>query len=595
MSGSRERPAWAGLLPGVHVLLHYDRCWLRGDVLAGVTVAAYLIPQVMAYAAIVGLPAITGLWAILAPLLLYALLGTSRQLSVGPESTTALMTAVGVSALVGTAGGDRYADVAALLAAVVGLICLVGWLFRLGFLANLLSRPLLVGYLAGISVTMITSQLGKVTGLLVNGDNPVAQVRSMIAQIGDVQRPTAVLAAAVLVALFAMRRWAPKLPGPLLVVVAAAVLVAVFRLEQVGIATIGAVPRGLPAPRLPVLSDLDVVSLLAYAFGIALVGYSDNVLTARAFASQRHDRIDSGQELLALGAINLGTALFQGFPVSSSSSRTVLGATMGSRTQLHSLVALVMVMATLLFLGPVLSAFPTAALGALIIYAATRLVDLAEWRRIAKFRRSELVLALATTVAVVGFGVLTGILFAVALSILNLIRRIAHPHDGVLGYVPGLAGMHDIADYPQATLVPGLLVYRYDSPLFFANAADFTDRAIAAVDAADPPPEWFVLNAEANVEVDLTAVDTLDQLRQTLASRGITFAMARVKQDLRDDLAAAEFVEKVGEHHIFPTLPTAVAGYSAWYSDRYGQLPPGLPDNLPPAMPRSPETTAAQE
>jgi len=252
---------------------------------------------------------------------------------------------------------------------------------------------------------------------------------------------------------------------------------------------------------------------------------------------------------------------------------------MGSRTQLHSLVAMALVLATLLFLGPLLSTFPTAALGAVVVYAAVRLIDVPEWRRIARFRRSELVLALGTATAVVVFGVLNGILFAVALSILDLIRRIAHPHDGVLGYVPGLAGMHDIDDYPQASLVPGLLVYRYDSPLFFANSADFIDRAIAAVDAAEPPPDWFVLNAEANVEVDLTAVDALDQLRETLSARGITFGMARVKQDLRSDLAAAGFVDRVGEDRIFPTLPTAVAGYRAWYTATHG----GRPADQPPS------------
>jgi sulfate permease, SulP family len=580
----RGAPRWARFMPGLHTLVRYDRSWLRGDVVAGLTVAAYLIPQVMAYAEVAGLPPITGLWGILVPLAVYAVLGSSRQLSVGPESTSALMTAVGVSALVGATGGERYADVAALLAVGVGLICVLGWVFRLGFLANLLSRPLLVGYLAGISVLMITSQLGKLTGLRVTGDGPVAQVGSLVAQLQAVHAPTVVLAGAVLVALFVLARWAPKLPGPLVVGVAAAAVVAALGLDRGGIATIGPVPQGLPALRVPDPTSVDAASLLPYAFGIALVGYSENVLTARAFAANRREKLDGGQELLAMGAINLGASLFQGFPVSSSSSRTVLGNAMGSRTQLHSLVAMALVLATLLFLGPLLSTFPTAALGAVVVYAAVRLIDVPEWRRIARFRRSEVVLALATATAVVGFGVLNGILFAVALSILDLIRRIAHPHDGVLGYVPGLAGMHDIDDYPQANLVPGLLVYRYDSPLFFANSADFTDRAIAAVDAADPTPEWFVLNAEANVEVDLTAVDALDQLRESLAARGITFAMARVKQDLRGDLAAAGFVDRVGQDRIFPTLPTAVAGYSAWYTETHGR-PPVLPTDLPPSNP----------
>lgn len=583
-AGSAAPPRWAQFFPGVHVLLHYDRSWLRGDLLAGVTVAAYLVPQVMAYAKVAGLPAITGLWAIILPLTFYAVLGSSRQLSVGPESTTALMTAAGVGALVGASGGARYGDVAALLALAVGIVALVGWLARVGYLANLLSQPVLTGYLSGMAVLMIVSQVGTVTRLEIAGETTAAEVASAADQLTEAHLPTVVLAAVVLVALFTMRRWAPRWPGPLLVILAAAAVVAGAGLGDDGIATIGAVPRGLPSPTLPRLGDENVLALLPYALGIAVVGYSDNVVTARAFAARHRYRVDSGQELLALGAANIGAALLHGFPVSSSASRTVIGDSMGSRTQLHSLVALSVVIATLLALGPVLASVPTAALGAVVIYAAVRLIDVAEWRRITRFRSSELVLAVATASAVLVFGILAGIGLAVALSLLDLIRRMAHPHDGILGYVPGTAGMHDIDDYPSAVLVPGLLVYRYDSPLFFANAEDFITRAMKAVDSAHPPVEWFVLNAEANVEVDLTAVDTLNLLREYLAARGITFAMARVKMDLREQLRAAGFVEKVGEDRIFPTLPTAAAGYVDWYKAQHGCRPPGLPDNLPPPV-----------
>ncbi len=249
--------------------------------------------------------------------------------------------------------------------------------------------------------------------------------------------------------------------------------------------------------------------------------------------------------------------------MSSSGSRTALGDMMGSRSQLFSLISLACVLATLLFLGPVLAAFPSAALGAVVVYAAYGLVDMPEWRRIARFRRSELILGLTTAISVLLLGALTGIGIAVALSLLDLIRRMAHPHDGLLGYVPGFAGMHDVDDYPEAVQVPGLLVYRYDSPLFFANTEDFTNRALAAVDAADPPVRWFVLNAESNVEVDLTAVDTLEVLRQALIGRDVVFAMARVKQDLRARLRDAGFADVVGDELIFPTLPTAVAAYVA--------------------------------
>ena len=388
--------------------------------------------------------------------------------------------------------------------------------------------------------------------------------------------PTLALAVGVLIFLFVLQRWFPRLPGPLIAMLLAAGVVVVFHLDQIGVAIIGDIPRGLPAPAVPDFSGVELAALLPAALGVAIVGYSDNVLTARAFAAKRHEVIDSGQEFLALGAANLAAGLFHGFPVSSSGSRTVVGDAMGSRSQLYSLVAMIMVLLTMLFLSPLLAVFPRAALGAVVIYAATRLVDIAELRRIARFRRSELILALATAAAVLTFGVLYGVGVAVALSILDLLRRIAKPHDGVLGYIPGMAGMHDVDDYPAGRQVPGLVVYRYDSPLFFANAEDFKSRALAAVDQAEGPIEWFLLNAEANIEVDLTAVDALDDLRRILADRGIVFAMARVKKELRDLLITGGFMEKVGEQRIFMTLPTAVDAYLDWYRDRHGTEPPGL-------------------
>ncbi|GAB2866316.1 SulP family inorganic anion transporter [Nocardioides pacificus] len=561
-------------LPGVAQARDYERGWLRGDVLAGITVASYLVPQVMAYAEVAGLPAVAGLWAILAPLVVYALLGSSRQLSVGPESTTSLMTAAAVGALVGGAG-VRYAEAAAALAVVVGALCLLGWLGRLGFLADLLSRPVLIGYMAGIAVLMIVSQLGTLTGIDVEGDSSLAKVRFVAERVNETHLPTLILAVLVL-ALLVIAHWAfPRAPGPLIAMLLGAAAVAVLGLESDGIAVVGDIPRGLPGPQIPDFSGLAFASLVPAAAGVMVVAYSDNVLTGRAFATKRHESIDSDQEFLALGVANVAAGLFQGFPVSSSGSRTVIGDAMGSRTQLYSLVALVTVVTTMLLFSPVLAAFPTAALGAVVVYAALRLIDLAELRRIARFRGSELVLALSTTTAVLLLGVLPGIGVAVALSLLDLLRRIAKPHDGVLGYVPGLAGMHDIDDYPESRRVPGLVVYRYDAPLFFANAENFRRRCLAAVADADTPTEWLLLNAEAIVEVDLTAVDALDDVRRTLAQQGVEFAMARVKQDLRDALQAADFVEKVGPGRIFMTLPTAVAAYEEWYAERHG-FPPAL-------------------
>ena len=555
---------------------HYERSWLRWDLLAGVTVAAYLVPQVMAYAEVAGLPPVVGLWAILGPLLVYAVLGSSRQLSIGPESTTALMTAAAVGSI---AAGDpaRHAAFAAALALVVGALCILGWVGRLGFLADLLSKPVLVGYMAGIAAIMVASQLGKLTGIRVEPDSFVNEIGFVARHVDEVHGPTLALAAGVLVFLLAGSWLAPRVPVPLFGMLLATAAVAVFDLKARGVVVVGHIPAGLPTPSVPNVSGSDVASLLLPAIGVAVVAYSDNVLTARSFATRNHYEIDSNQELLALGAANLASGVMQGFPVSSSGSRTVIGDSLGSRSQLYSLVALATVVVTLLFLRPVLAAFPTAALGAIVVYAATRLIDVAEFRRIALFRRSELFLAVATTAGVLVLDVLYGVLLAIGLSILDLLRRVARPHDGILGFAPGVAGMHDIDDYPDATPVQGLVVYRYDSPLFFANVEDFKRRALASIDVAESSAEWFLLNAEANVQVDITALDALEELRQEVARRGIVFAMARVKEDLRGDLWSSGFVQRVGEDRIFMTLPTAVQAYVRWYADHHGVEPPGAP------------------
>lgn len=571
-----EQPDLSRHLPGLARLRRYQRPWLRYDVLAGVTVAAYLIPQVMAYAEVAGLPPVVGLWAIIGPLLAYAALGSSRQLSVGPESTTALMTAAAVGAI---AVGDpaRYAALAAALALVVGVLCIIGWAGRLGFLADLLSKPVLVGYMAGIAAIMVGSQLGKLTGVDIDADSFAGEIAYVAGHLDEVHGPTIVLAAVVLVLLLVGSRLLPRSPIPLVGMLLAAATVAVFDLEDRGIVVVGSIPAGLPTPSLPSITAAEVGSLLLPAVGVAIVAYSDNVLTARTFATRNGYPLDNNQELLALGAANLASGVMQGFPVSSSGSRTVIGDALGSRSQLYSLVALASVLLTILFLRPVLAAFPAAALGAIVVYAAIRLVDIAEFRRISRFRRSELFLALTTTVAVLALDVMYGVLVAIVLSILDLLRRVARPHDGILGFAPGVAGMHDLDDYPDAQAVQGLVVYRYDSPLFFANVEDFKRRALASVDGAATPTEWFLLNAEANVQVDITAIDALEELRVELDRRGIVFAMARVKQDLHDDLGPSGFLDRVGAERVFMTLPTAVLAYVSWFEDVHGEAPSGLP------------------
>ena len=556
------------------MLRGYRRSWLRGDALAGLTVAAYLVPQVMAYADLAGLPPVTGLWAILAPLALYVLLGSSRHLSVGPESTTALMTAAVVAPL---AGGDpsRYAALAGALAVLVGLLCLVAYAARLGFVADLLSKPILVGYLAGVAVTMIVGQLGKLTGVPVSGDSIVAELVSFGRRLSAMQPGTTLFAAALLGLLFLGQWRFPRLPTPLFVVLLATAAVVVFDLQRHGLAVVGAIPRGLPTPDLPGTGDLR--DLLLPAVGVLVVGYTDTVLTARAFAARGGYLIDANQEFLALGAANLGAGVLRGFPISSSGSRTALGMAAGGRTQVYSLFALACVVAVLVFAGQVLALFPTAALGALIVYAATRLIDVSGFRRLAACRRSEFLLGLAAFAGVLVFDILYGVLLAVGLSVAELLHRVARPHDAVQGFVPGLAGMHDIDDYPQATTVPGLMVYRYDSPLFFANAEDFRRRALATVADQREPVVWFVLNVEANVEVDITGLDALEDLRAELTGHGVVFALARVKQDLRAALDAYGLTAAIGPERIFPTLPTAVAAYQDWLrTDRGRSVQDGI-------------------
>jgi SulP family sulfate permease len=558
---------WRRTAPGIAALAGYRRSWLRGDLLAGLTVAAYLVPQVMAYAGVAGLPPVAGLWAILPSLALYALFGTSRLLSVGPETTAALMTATVVAPLAGSDPG-RYATLAATLAAAVGLFCVAARVLRLGFVADLLSRPVLIGYLSGVALIMVVDQLTKLTGVPTTGSRFFPQLWSFAGNLGQAQPATVVFSAVTIAFLFSVARWR-LVPGPLLVVLLGTVAVTAFDLDtEHGIKVIGTVPAGLPAFAFPDLTELPELALPA--LGVLLVAYTDFILTARGFTSPGDDGsdLDTNQEFLALGAANLGAACLHGFPVSSSASRTALASLSGARSQVYSLVAGAMVIAVLLFLSPLLAHTPSAVLGAIVVYAAARMIDLAGFRRLASFRRRELLLALGCLAGVLTLDLLYGVHVAVGMSVAELLSRVARPHDAVEGLVPGVAGMHDVDDYPQARTVPGLLVYRYDSPLFFANAQDFHRRALASVDEQTEPVRWFLLNTEANVEVDITALDAVDQLRLELTRRGIVFALARVKQDLLDQLEAYGLAETVGRDLIFPTLPTAVAAYRAWSRER---------------------------
>lgn len=541
----------------------YRRRWLRTDLLAGITVTAYLVPQVMAYATVAGLPPVVGLWTIIPCLLVYALFGSSRLMSIGPESTTALMSAATVGPL---AQGDaaRYAVLSAALAVMVGLLALAAWLLRLGFVADLLSRPVLIGYMAGVAALMISGQLSKLTGVPVHGEGFVAEVSSFAAHIGLVDWATVALGVVALVFLFVVSwRW-PRAPVPLLAVLLGTAAVWFGNLQQHGIKVVGAFTPRPPDLGWPATSDLMLLALPAV--GVLLVGYTDFILTARAFETTDSPRVDANQELFALGTASVAAGAIGGFPISSSGSRTALARAAGAHTQVYSLVSTAATLVVILVLGPLLANFPTAVLGAIVVYAAVRLIDLAGFRRLWSFRPEEFLLAIAALGGVLIFGILTGVVLAVGLSVAEMLRRVARPHDAVVGFVPGLAGMHDVDDYPDADTVPGLVVYRYDSPLFFANAEDFRSNSLEAVEeyAASGPVYWLLLNMEANVEVDITAMYALDALRQELTDEGIVLALTRVKHDLWTPLERFGLVESIGPDYIFPTLPVAVDAYHRW-------------------------------
>lgn len=550
----------------------YQRESLRWDLLAGVTVTAYLVPQVMAYAEVAGLPPATGLWAAVGAMVGYAVLGSSRVLSVGPESTTAIMTAAALGSV--PAAASDPAAFAGALALVVAGWCLVGRVTRLGALASLLSRPVLVGYMAGIAAIMVVSQVGKLLGIPVDADGFFPELAYVLRHLDDLHVPSFVLGVVTLVVMLAASRLWRRGPVVLLTVLLATLAAWLLDLTDRGVALVGHVPATLPGVDVPDVGLGSLADLWVPALGVTFVAFTDNVLTARAFEERGDPEIDPDRELLALGAANVGSSLLQGFPVSSSGSRTAIADGVGARTQLAGLVTVVSTLLVVLVASPVLEAIPLPVLGAVVIYAAVRLVEISELVRFARFRSSELLLALATTAGVLAFDVLLGILVAIGLSVLDLLRRVARPHDAVEGTVPGLAGMHDVDDYPEARRIPGLVVYRYDSPLFFANADDFRRRVLAAVDANPDPVAWVVLNTEAIVDVDITATDALEEVRRELDERGIVLALARLKQDLRESLAPTGLLERIGEDHLFATLPTAIAAFHARPPERPGSPGP---------------------
>lgn len=539
-----------------------ERGALRGDVAAGITVAAYLVPQVLAYSGLARVPPAAGLWAAFVALAVYFVLGSSPQLSVGPESTTALMTGAALATV--AVPGASAQDTAAMLALAVGAVCLLAWIGGLAFLADLLSKPVLVGYMAGIAGLMVLSQTARGSGAEVPDGTVLAQTWWLVQHPSAVHVPTLAVCLGTLALLLAGARLWPTGPVPLVGMLVATVAVAVAGLSEDGVAVVGALPLALPSLGLPPMSSLEALgswALLTTALAIAVVGFTDNVLTARAFGDRHGDRIDARRELLALGAANVAAGMVHGFPVSSSGSRTAIVDAVGGRSRWAGLSTLAAALVLVVALRPVLARFPDAALAAVVVYAGLRLIDVAEFARIARYRRTELLIALATTAGVLVLGVLQGVLVAVSLSLVDVIRRVARPHDAIEGLVPDLAGMHDVDDHAGAVVVPGLLVYRYDAPLFFANADNFLTRVREAVAAYDP--RWVLFNTEAIGEVDFTGAHALETLRAELEARGIVLALARLKQEQREALEPSGLLDRIGAEHVFPTLPTALEAYRA--------------------------------
>jgi high affinity sulfate transporter 1 len=547
------------------VLRGYERSWVRPDLVAGITVGAMLVPQAMGYAELAGLPPQVGFYAAIAPLLVYAVVGSSRHLGVGPEPGTAVLAATGVASIMADRPGAAPSDVLELMSAlalVVAAIAILGWVLRLGDLANVLSKPVLVGYITGVGTTLLTSQLGAATGVRITSDDAVGRMAQLGGRLGDVNGWTLALTLGSLALMLGVKRVAPTLPAALTGVAIATAISWAASLGERGVRLVGSLPSGLPVPSVPELPLADWSALVPLAAGIVLVGFTDNVLTARSLATRTGDRIDPNQELLALGLINAASGVSQGFPISSSASRTAVPASLGSRSQLVSIVAAAFVICALAFGGPLLAEIPRAALAAVIVSAAIAIIDVRGLASLRRVSRPEFLLALVTAGSVVVLGVLNGIAIAVVASVVMALSTIARPHDAILGSGPGLDGWVDVGHHPDAVTSPGLVVFRFDAPLFFINAERFAERITAAMDDNPGDEEWVVIDAEGIGALDASALDMLRELLDRLVARGVAVvAVARANERVLDRLARAGLLEPGGMIGVFPTINAAVRGF----------------------------------
>ena len=552
-------------LPGVGVARRYERSSLRSDLVAGAIVAVVAVPSSLAMGELAGLPVVFGLYATFLPLVGYAIFGSSRHLVVGPDATMATLTAAIVAPMAivdGTADPARYAALAAALALTMGLVLILAGTLRLGFVADFFGKPVLLGYINGIALTIIAGQLGKMFGLDIDSDDFFPIVREFVSELDETSGATLLLSAGLLLPALLVRRFARIVPAPVVVLLLGLLLGSILDVDDLDIAVVGDVEQGLPPLGLPEIGLDDYTDLLLPAVALALIVFADGIATVRTFALKHGYDVDPNAELRGFGAASVLAGASSALPVSGSGSRTAVNDDSGGRTQVMGLTAAVVVGLFLLLLMPLIEPLPKAALGVIVVVAALGLFNIRSVWRLRRVRPAEVGLASAAFGGVLVFGVVGGIAVAIGLSIGVFLYRVARPHDAVLGKVEDVDGYHDIERWEDVQTRPGLIVYRFDAPLFFVNSEHMRQRVLTLVDAADDV-EWLVLNAEAWTYLDATAIDTLEQLHDELAERGVTVAVARLKGPEREIFQETRLTAKFGADQFFPTVRSAVDAFES--------------------------------
>jgi high affinity sulfate transporter 1 len=550
-------------IPGVRVIASYRREWLFKDLIAGLVLTALLVPQGMAYAELAGLPPITGLYTSILCLVGYALFGPSRILVLGPDSSLGPMIAATILPLIGANGDPKRAvALASMLALLVGATTALAGIARLGFIADLISKPTMIGYMNGLAVTILIGQLPKLFGFSIDANGFIGEVVGFVKGVANGDTVPAALAVGVLgiAVIIAFERLLPRVPGVLIAVVLSIIAASVFDLAEHGVSLVGALPQGFPPFTIPHVRLSDIGPLVAGALGIAVVSLADTISTASAFAARSGQEIDGSREMTGIGAANIAAGLFQGFPVSTSGSRTAVAEQAGAKTQVTGLVGAVAITLILLLVPGLLRNLPQPTLAAVVITASLSLADVPGTVRLYRQRRVEFLLSIAAFLGVVLLGVLAGIAIAIALSIGNVFRRAWWPYQAVLGRVPGIPGFHDLRSYPTAEQLPGCVIFRFDAPLFFANARTFRDQ-IRALSRSEPLPRWIMVAAEPITDVDTTASDMLHELDLWLNERGVSLVFAEMKDPVREKIERYELTDTIDPAHFFPTLDAALAEY----------------------------------